>query len=64
MEFETGYLESIEESDRMNILCWLGFHKWRWYLPIYPETVIGTQWCIRCKNKVRGKCVKRKQDKD
>jgi len=42
-----GYLMS-------KLLCVLFGHKWDWMLPNSPGTVIGTQWCTRCKGVVRG----------
>lgn len=30
------------------ILCALFGHRWRWYLPNYESTVVGTQYCTRC----------------
>lgn len=41
----------------MRILCWLGWHKWEWYIPNCENTVIGTQICKRCVT-IRGKRVK------
>lgn len=40
----------------MKILCWLGWHKWEWYIPNDEGTIIGTQICRRC-IKFRGKRV-------
>lgn len=37
-----------------NIVCKILGYKWGWYLPNTENTVVGTQWCIRCKKVFRG----------
>jgi len=32
----------------MKWLCWLGLHKWEWYIPNCKHTIIGTQICKQC----------------
>ena len=41
-----------------SLLCKIGLHKWEWYLPNDKGTIIGTQWCPKCKKVVRGVRVK------
>ncbi len=37
-----------------NIVCKILGHKWDWYLPCTQNTIVGTQWYIRCKRVFRG----------
>ena len=45
-----------------NIVCKILGHKWGWCLANTENTVIGTQWCIRCKRVFRGVYVDKRKN--